>query len=93
MPTVNTRPAALTQAVVLIGLALAGCSREHATPGMGPCAGARTSCAAAAAAPGLRQVRHGHRIVRTRWIERTNKESGAPDIGIQAEWAPFSERR
>jgi len=26
-------------------------------------------------------------------MERTNKESGAPDIGIQAEWAPFSERR
>jgi len=26
-------------------------------------------------------------------MERTNKESGAPDIGIQADWAPIRERR
>jgi hypothetical protein len=91
MPPLNIR--ASLPVVVLIALALTGCSRQPAAPGMGPCAGGETSCAAAAAAPGLRQVRRGHRIVRARWIERINKESGAPDIGIQADWAPIRERR
>jgi hypothetical protein len=41
----------------------------------------------------MRQVRRGHRIQRARWLARRNKESGLPDIGIQAEWAPITERR
>jgi len=42
---------------------------------------------------GLALVGCGHRIVRVRWIERTNKESGVPDIGIQADWVAITERR
>lgn len=76
-----------------LALALAACSREANPAGTGACAGGGSSCAAAAAAPGLRQVRRGHRFVRAQWVERANKESGVPDIGIQAEWAPTSERR
>lgn len=41
----------------------------------------------------MRQVLKGHRIVRSRWMEKTNKESGAPDIGIKADWAPITERQ
>jgi hypothetical protein len=40
----------------------------------------------------MRSVRKGHRIIRADWLENTNKESGVPDIGIQAEWAPAVER-
>jgi hypothetical protein len=39
----------------------------------------------------MRSVRKGHRIIRADWLEKTNKESGVPDIGIQAEWAPVVE--
>ena len=35
----------------------------------------------------------GHRFIRARWVERINKESGMPDIGIEAEWAPITEMR
>ncbi len=42
---------------------------------------------------GLALVGCGHRIVRVRWTERTNKESGVPDIGIQADWVAITERR
>jgi hypothetical protein len=76
-----------------LGLALVGCGGPPSPSGAGPCATGNSSCAAAAAAPGQRQVRYGHRIVRVRWIERTNKESGVPDIGIQADWAAITERR
>jgi hypothetical protein len=41
----------------------------------------------------MRQVLKGHRIVRAQWVEKTNKESGAPDIGMKAEWEPITERR
>lgn len=58
-----------------------------------PCLGAARSCAAAQAPSGMRQVFRGHRVVRARWLEKTNRESGQPDIGIQATWEPFVERR
>jgi hypothetical protein len=45
------------------------------------------------APPGMRQVLKGHRIVRAQWVEKTNKESGAPDIGVKAEWEPITEKR
>jgi hypothetical protein len=32
----------------------------------------------------MRSVRKGHRIIRSHWLEKTNKESGVPDIGIRA---------
>jgi hypothetical protein len=41
----------------------------------------------------MREVRRGHRIMRSHRLEKINKESGAPDIGIQAEWAPVVEHR
>lgn len=41
----------------------------------------------------MSSVRKGHRIIRYHWLEKTNKESGVPDIGIQAEWAPVVEQR
>ena len=41
----------------------------------------------------MRSVRKGHRIIRSHWLEKTNKESGVPDIGIEAEWAPVVEQR
>jgi hypothetical protein len=94
MPALTSMPALKRGLRLLIGLALAlaGCSHRGNPAGTGPCAGGGSSCAAAAAAPGLRQVLRGHRFVRAHWVERTNKESGVPDIGIQAEWAPTSER-
>lgn len=30
----------------------------------------------------MREVRRGHRVIRSHWLEKTNKESGVPDIGI-----------
>lgn len=41
----------------------------------------------------MRQRLKGQRLVRARWLEKTNKESGAPDIGIQAEWKAVTEKR
>ena len=41
----------------------------------------------------MRQVLKGHRMVKIQWVQKTNKESGAPDIGAKAEWEPVSERR
>jgi hypothetical protein len=41
----------------------------------------------------MRKVLKGHRFVRARWVERINKESGIPDIGMEAEWAPITEMR
>ena len=38
-------------------------------------------------------MRRGHRIVRAHWLKRDNKESGQPDISIQAEWEAITERR
>jgi len=70
---------------------LVGCGIKADPSASSPCRDGGNSCAAAQAAPGMRQVLKGHRIVRARWVERTNKESGVPDIGMEAEWAPISE--
>lgn len=82
---------------LLMTLLAPGCrGREHGADGTdraSPCANGSSSCAAAQAPPGLRQVRKGHRMIRTHWLDKTNKESGAPDIGIQADWAPIRETR
>ena len=78
--------------LLLASALLPGCislSRNEAPA----CLGGGQRCAAAQAPAGMRQVRHGHRIQRARWLARRNKESGLPDIGIQAEWAPITERR
>jgi hypothetical protein len=86
--------AALGVALLLMGLLTPGCRRLGDPPdGSGACLNGGSSCAAAAAAPGLRQVRKGHRMIRTHWLQKTNKESGVPDIGIQADWAPIRELR
>ena len=69
-------------------LPLAGCSAQPSV-----CRDGGRSCAAAQAPAGMRSVRKGHRIVRSQWLKKTNKESGVPDIGIQAEWAPVVEQR
>lgn len=74
-------------------LALAGCPWRSSGSGESPCADGGSGCAAANAPAGQRAVRRGFRIVNSRWLNRTNKESGRPDIGIQAEWAPITERR
>lgn len=74
-------------------LLLGGCGVQADKSAPSACRNGGTSCAAAQAPPGMRQVLKGHRIVKTRWIERINKESGAPDIGMKAEWEPITERR
>ncbi len=75
--------------LLLVALLLApACSGEPS-----PCRDGGRSCAAAQAPAGLRSVRKGYRIFRSNWLEKTNKESGVPDVGIQAEWAPLVERR
>lgn len=75
--------------LLLVALLLApGCSGQPS-----PCRDGGRSCAAAQAPAGLRGVRKGYRILRSHWLEKTNRESGVPDIGIQAEWTPLVERR
>ncbi|MFM2172992.1 MAG: hypothetical protein RLZZ54_919 [Cyanobacteriota bacterium] len=74
-------------------LLLAGCGSKRDRSASSACRDGGTSCAAAKAPAGMRQVLKGHRIVRSQWMEKTNKESGAPDIGIKAEWEPITERR
>ena len=74
-------------------LLLAGCGIQEEQSGSSACVNGGNSCAAAQAPPGMRQVLKGHRFVRARWVERTNKESGVPDIGTEAEWAPTTETR
>jgi hypothetical protein len=41
----------------------------------------------------MRQVFKGQRMVRSQWVERRNRESGAPDIGLRSEWQPITVRR
>ena len=41
----------------------------------------------------MRSLRRGYRIARYRWLRRTNRESGVPDVGLQAEWRPIREWR
>ena len=72
----------------MVLLLVSGCSGQPS-----PCRDGGRSCAAAQAPAGLRSVRKGYRILRSHWLEKTNKESGVRDIGIKAEWAPLVERR
>ena len=37
----------------------------------------------------MRQVLKGHRMVNARWVKKTNRESGVPDIGVEAQWEPI----
>lgn len=69
-------------------LLMSGCAAVSSA-----CRGGGQACAAARVPEGMREVRRGYRIVNAQWQERINKESGLPDIGIQAEWAPVVERR
>ena len=93
--TKESRPCLVMGRAVALALALplAGCQAPAPRHGQSPCADGGSRCAAAAAPDGQRAVRRGFRIVRARWLKRTNKESGQPDIGIQAEWAPVTEQR
>jgi hypothetical protein len=63
------------------------------TPEQGVCLDGGSSCAAADAPAGMRQVLKGHHLVGVEWTGKTNKESGVPDIGIKGQWAPITERR
>jgi hypothetical protein len=74
-------------------LLLAGCGVQGNPTASSACMDGGTSCAAAQTPVGMRQVLKGHRIVRAQWVEKINKESGAPDIGMKAEWEPIIERR
>jgi len=74
--------------VLLALMFLSGCA-----PGPSACMGGNRDCAAAQVPSGMRQVLKGHRIVRFHWQQKSNKESGVPDIGIKAEWEPIVERR
>jgi len=76
-------------ALVLLG----SCGTQPPQAQRGACLNGGSSCAAAAAPPGMRQVLKGHRIVGAEWMEKTNRESGVPDIGIRAQWEAFTERR
>ena len=82
--------AAMKRIALFLGaLLLTGCGIQ----GSSPCKDGGNSCAAAHAPPGMRQVLKGHRFVRARWVDRINKESGIPDIGMEAEWEPITEMR
>ena len=73
-------------------LLLSSCSIQgQGSPG-GVCLNGGSSCAAAQAPQGMRQVLKGYRMIKTHWVEKTNKESGVPDIGVKAQWAPVTER-
>ena len=74
-------------------LLLTGCGIQGEQSGSSACRNGGNSCAAAQAPPGMRQALKGHRIVRSWWVERINKESGVPDIGTEAEWVPITEMR
>ena len=74
-------------------LVLVGCGIKANPSASSPCRDGGNSCAAAQTPAGMRQVLKGHRIIKAQWVEKTNKESGAPDIGTEAEWEPITERR
>lgn len=63
--------------IVAALLHAAGCSAQPSG-----CRDSGSSCAAAQAQAGMREVRRGHRIIWSHWLEKVNKESGVPDIGI-----------
>ena len=77
-------------ASLLLTLSLTGCGLSGPS---GACLDGRHRCAAAETPPGMRAVRRGYRIGRYHWLRRVNRESGVPDVGIQAEWLPTREHR
>lgn len=87
-----TSPAVLLTALTLL-LLLGSCWNPNRGGHEGACFNGGSACAAADAPPGMRTVRKGYRITQTDWMEKTNRESGVPDIGIKAKWQPITERR
>lgn len=79
--------------LLLVLPVLAGCGIQADSAATSVCRNGGASCAAAQAPPGMRQVLKGYRMVGVRWVEKTNKESGVPDIGVKAEWAPIRTTR
>lgn len=75
---------------LLLTMSLAACGPAGQSGG-GACLDGRRRCAAAEIPPGFRPVRRGYRIGRYHWLRRANRESGVPDVGIQAEWLPIRE--
>ena len=76
-----------------LALLLGACGIQGQGAREGACRNGGTSCAAAEAPQGMRQLLKGHRMVKTQWVKKTNRESGVPDIGVKAEWEPVTERR
>jgi hypothetical protein len=78
-------------AVITLGGASEGCltTKPHRDS---VCRDGSDHCAAAAAPAGMRAVRKGFRIKHVRWIDTINRESGVPDLGLQAEWEPTTRR-
>lgn len=74
-------------------LVLGSCGIQGQIARESACRYGGSSCAAAEAPPGMRQVLKGHRMVRVQWVEKTNVESGAPDIGIKAHWEPITVKK
>lgn len=83
---------ALAAPLVLLAL-LSACTPQVQQPQDSSCFNRGSTCAAAEAPRGMRRVLKGHRMVRAQWLQKTNRESGVPDIGIQAEWEPITERQ
>ena len=91
--SVRPRDLQLSQvgALLLLPLVLGGCRSPD--PVAGPCLAGGSSCAASQVPPGMRSELRGHRIVQYRWLRRPNRESGVPDVGLQADWRPIRLRR
>ncbi len=80
-------------AAISLLLLLGSCDIHKQSTGESACLNGGSACAAAEAPPGMRKVFKGHRMTKTEWLEKTNKESGVPDIGIKAQWEPLTERQ
>lgn len=81
----------MKRVALCLGLLLMGSCGIHADKsGSSGCRDGGNSCAAVQAPPGMRQVLKGHRIARAKWVEKTNKESGAADIEMKGEWEPIT---
>ena len=78
--------------IAIAALVLAGCTHHGRHPS-GPCQDGSSRCAAASAPKGMRSFYRGQRMIKPQWMETTNRESGAADIGVKAQWQPFSESR